>query len=524
MPFVEGFALSKRYLVSLVVVLLTAISVVAYLSHLSYRADTRRIRQTFHAEVVHHALVLGREIQLALQGLEMVAVRFEDRYPANEEEFTRQVRSVLAVQPYLSSVAWAPRISARGRAPMECRHRPDGTAPWLVERDEAGRWTESGSRAFYIPLEYVEGRAPDQMVTSCDLASDSEYLQRLERAAESQSMTALSAADNELVLAHPLYWSWSKAAEEREQHLYAYLIGTFRLQPLFETLLAKQSEQGVHLEVVDQTDFHEIRLYEAPDTLSEHWQAGWTVNVALADGVPGGRHWWVRARPSKDYIDRRRRPMPWLILVTGLTLTALWTVYLYLPIQRARSLKRRHDAMESLVLTDSLTGLSNRRHFDDYLASEWARAKREGQCLGIILIDIDCFKAYNDHYGHLAGDRCLRQVAAGLKTVPQRPGDLVARYGGEEFVIVLPNTSDAESVAERCRSKIEWLQIPHDFSEAARVVTISVGVSIVRPGEAVTLKGALAEADQALYQAKHAGRNRVVKWSGAQYPVVELQG
>lgn len=503
--------MSKRYLVSMAMVMLFAIFVVAYLSHLSYRADTRRIRQNFHSEVRHHALILSREIQLALQSVEMAAVRFEDQYPTNEGEFARQVRSVLTVQPYLSSVAWAPRITARGRAPLERRHRRDGTASWMVERDEAGRLKEAGNRPIYIPLEYVEGRAPDQMVAGYDLASNSEYLQQLERAADSESMTALMAADNELVLAYPLYWGWSKAGEERERHLYAYLIGFFRFQSLFETLLASQSEYGIHLEVVDQTDFQEIRLYEASGASVDRWQSGWTVNVALTEGVPGGRHWWVRGRPSKAYIDHRRRSMPWLILTTGLTLITIWAAYLYLPLRRVRSLQKRQGVMESLMLTDSLTGLSNRRHFDDYIATEWARAAREGYCLGLILIDIDYFKAYNDHYGHLAGDRCLRQVATGLKSVPQRPGDMVARYGGEEFIIVLPNTADAESVAEHCRSKIEWLQIPHDFSEVAHVVTISLGVCIVHPGEAVSIRGALADADQALYRAKSAGRNRVVE-------------
>jgi diguanylate cyclase (GGDEF)-like protein/PAS domain S-box-containing protein len=171
--------------------------------------------------------------------------------------------------------------------------------------------------------------------------------------------------------------------------------------------------------------------------------------------------------------------------------------------------------LRALAGQDGLTGLANRRTFDDTLAHEYRRAKRERRNFALIMIDVDWFKAFNDRYGHLAGDDCLRKVGAVLSSVLQRPGDLAARYGGEEFVALLPHTDEigAASVAERVRQAVLELAIRHDAG-ACGVVTISAGVAglneIGRDSEAEAL---LRAADQALYCAKRTGRNIVVRAS-----------
>ncbi len=169
------------------------------------------------------------------------------------------------------------------------------------------------------------------------------------------------------------------------------------------------------------------------------------------------------------------------------------------------------ERLELLSRQDSLTGIPNRRHFDEMLEVEWRRAYRAGSTLCLILLDIDCFKRYNDAYGHLRGDECLKQVANVLREATTHAGDVAARYGGEEFVVLLPATDidGAEGVAERLRAAVEGLGIPHKYSVTAPVVTISVGVGLAEGDRDESPAALIAAADEALYLAKHEGRNLV---------------
>ena len=166
--------------------------------------------------------------------------------------------------------------------------------------------------------------------------------------------------------------------------------------------------------------------------------------------------------------------------------------------------------LERLASQDALTGLANRRAFDEGLEAEWRRCQRAGQMLSVIMIDVDHFKTYNDTYGHPQGDACLRSVGSVLAGVAARTGDLAARYGGEEFAVVLPGTNaiGARVVAERIRAAISALNIPHTDSSAAEHVTVSVG-AVSADASKLAPNVLLLAADQALYAAKTLGRNRV---------------
>ncbi|HJU99628.1 MAG TPA: diguanylate cyclase [Burkholderiaceae bacterium] len=179
--------------------------------------------------------------------------------------------------------------------------------------------------------------------------------------------------------------------------------------------------------------------------------------------------------------------------------------------ERTAQLEEANAQLAALAVTDGLTGLANRRHFDEVLRNEWARARRAGQPLAVVMIDVDYFKRYNDCYGHQRGDDCLMRVAQALRGGARRAADLVARYGGEEFAIVLPNAGPAEAVevGQALRAAVEQLAIAHEEAPGA-LVTISVGVACAE-GHAVASTDALLRlADAALYRAKHMGRNRVV--------------
>jgi len=185
-------------------------------------------------------------------------------------------------------------------------------------------------------------------------------------------------------------------------------------------------------------------------------------------------------------------------------------------LETSRELAAANRELENLSRQDGLTGIANRRYFDSYLVTEVKRASRERQPLSLILADVDHFKAYNDFYGHQAGDDCLRQVASALRSVGRRPADLAARYGGEEFAIVLPATAmeGAVDVAKSLIRAIEGMSIPHARSGVSPSISLSQGIASLIPVQDTKPENVIELADQALYQAKQQGRNRYVVSTG----------
>lgn len=186
--------------------------------------------------------------------------------------------------------------------------------------------------------------------------------------------------------------------------------------------------------------------------------------------------------------------------------------YFVLVLRDATPQREMETQLRRLVLLDALTGVNNRRAFDERFEQEFLRAARGHGSLGLLMVDVDFFKLYNDAYGHQAGDKCLRQIAQALTATLKRPSDFVARYGGEEFAVLLP---DAEmdgtlAAAQLLLARVRELALPHSGSTVGEIVTISIGAAVAKPPVRGQLENFMALADQRLYQAKRAGRNRVI--------------
>jgi diguanylate cyclase (GGDEF)-like protein len=216
--------------------------------------------------------------------------------------------------------------------------------------------------------------------------------------------------------------------------------------------------------------------------------------------------WWLSLYGAPLTPEQVYFGLLWIVLGNGLGFAAANALQRGQRIQYAQKL-----VMQQLLATDALTGIANRRSFDDALAREWRRSARIGRPLSLLMIDVDHFKAYNDRFGHQAGDACLRRVARVLVDCIARPDAVVARYGGEEFVCLLPGMDQrgAVKMARRVAAAIDRAAVPHPTSPDSDRVTVSIGVATADAfhGDEATL---LALADQLLYAAKNGGRNRTV--------------
>lgn len=348
----------------------------------------------------------------------------------------------------------------------------------LVQRLADGRW-----------INIYETRTPENYVVAVrlDITDLIEQRQALEAAqdAAQQARQLLQDAVESLPEGFALFDAEDKLVVCNAQYRRLYPISAPMIVPgsTFEQIARYGAERGQYLDAVGNEE------QWLAQRVADHQAAQHSVLQRLPDGR------WVQA-------DERRTPQGGIAGVrTDVTLL----------VRKEQELAAANAQLALLSNTDGVTGIGNRRRFDERLAIEWARCGRHQMPLSVILIDIDHFKLYNDHYGHLAGDECLRKVAQLLQAMTRRADEVAARYGGEEFVLLLPDVplADATVVAQRCMDSLRDAALDHPRSPTAPVLTLSMGIASVVPRAGTGSDTLVQAADAALYRAKNGGRNRL---------------
>lgn len=480
---------------ALLAVILACLALSAMVAASFYCQERRETLAGFAAEVDALGRLLHEDLCLHLEALYLLKALFDGSTVVDNAEFQRVADETLQRHGDILALGWVPR-EAQGAA-------------------EAS-----------FPLHYLAAGPRRSDLLGVDLArvpAIGAVLQAARTQGELQATALLPFFGEEpqlrgMLALLPTYHHG--ALDGATPTLRGFVIGIVPVGELLASQLWQHPIADIDLTLLDNTADPAQRIlyrHQPPSRSS----ASATAHLAPLPAV-AGRQLSLRAQPTDQYLARHTSRVPHLIMLSGFLFTLLLGAYLRMLVVRSaeieqlveartRKLHEANDKLANLSMTDGLTGIANRRNFDSHLEVEWKRGIRQRQPLTLMLIDIDCFKAYNDHYGHLQGDRCLRQVARVLNEQTCRPRDLAARYGGEEFALILPHTDHAaQALGEQCRAAVAALAIPHTASFIAGCVTVSVGIASLLPQRGSQPAELIGRADQALYQAKRSGRNRVM--------------
>lgn len=487
------------------------------------------IRVQLKGEMKELSYQVSRELFINFESLYVMQGLFTGSSSVSAEEFGRVAEGTLSRHPELHYLQWAPLVYQRDRERFEQAQKLIDPRYAIQELSDKGRWITAAVRGHHYPVVYQADKGMTQVRPGFDLASNSALLAAINKAAESSDLAAsepmeLKAdgmAGKRVLAVLPVY---EPLAGGQAGELKGVIAGQFTLNRLVQEALMGGQSSGLHIALLDMATLQEkgsdqallfVRQPVTPPVMD--MQQRYMINDV------GGRNWQLVVAPSEGYMNERKSELAYVVMMAGMMITGLLAGYLrmlskrsfeieFVAEERNHALQQANKKLAHLSQTDGLTQISNRRFFDESFVQEWKRTKREKQPISLVLFDLDFFKQYNDQYGHLQGDECLRSIAELVASVINRPGDLFARFGGEEFILLLPNTPEAGAlkIADQCRELVESLSIPHHKSTISDVVTISVGVCSMVPEGGVTEHDMLDLTDQALYCAKDRGRNQVV--------------
>ncbi len=509
-------------------ILVAGILLTVYTANNIYQRDLRGALLQLETDVQQYAANLTSETERSLTLLSTLK-SFLSVSRIRRNAFYSIADDAMQRYEQLQGVAWVPYVRHDYRDEFEMFQQKHDPGFEFKQRQGEG-FIRAPDREFYLPVYYQRSRTNDFMGNGLDLAIGplANELELLEEGAEDQFIVDMmpsydSTLSGEMDVEHfmtvvmPVY----KKANGQGQLFRGFLIGAIRVGSLQQFFLAEQQYQHIDLVVADVTsDKSTIILIINEDVdgdppLEEY-------EYITRQTTIGDRILEFTAMPTAHYLQLVSSKSWVLAVVMGLIINLLITAYIYslrsrndtvqqLVTLKTRELEAVNNKLSRLSRTDSLTQLANRRYFDEYLAIEWNRARRDKRAMTLILGDVDYFKPYNDFYGHVEGDLCLQQVALSFRSCFTRSSDLVARYGGEEFAAILPGTELTDkALLDKCGEVIEGLNIEHKKSQVSDYITMSFGACTLIPSDSLSVEDIIKTADKALYRAKMEGRNRSV--------------
>ncbi len=513
--------LSKNFLLFIIIIEVVLSSIFGMYI---YNEESSQIKSKFKKDVDDKISILGMELLLKNEALYSLKGLFDNSDLVTYNEFITLSKQILKRHHTIKALEWAPKIIDDERQFYEALMKKDFPLFEITQIDQKSKKLKRREISnSYFPILYVEPIKGNEQALGFDLASEENRQKLLKQSARKNTLSSSSLIN--LVQNHhnkkgflsvlPVYEKKSLTEKSRLKNILGFVIAVFDIEPLITNAIHKTHTDGIIFLIYDITDKKKQLIYK---TQIKNAKPKDSYKYDKTLEKYDGRIWEIVAYPTEEYINQRRTVLPSMIILISIVFILFTTFYINLIIQRNKQIERKvqqrtkelneaNKKLKEISRTDPLTNIANRRFFNEIIHTEWNRAIREKTTISLMLIDVDYFKLFNDKYGHIEGDNCLKQVAMSLKTSLNRSSDFLARYGGEEFVIILPNTNDANVVAQICKKNIENLEIIHELSEISKYVTISIGITSISPDINSSLTSFINQADKALYEAKAKGRN-----------------
>ena len=513
--FRDGF-LRYRVASVTVIVLGVALSVAAFFAIGSNERDV--VRLTFEQRAQNHVAAINLAMERGLESVENSGALFDSGNEITSAQFQAFGARALARNPALKAVAWTPLVPANMRRAFEAAAQKDQPGYRVKELNAQFKLVLAGERDEYFPILYsVDRDGPSQSPYGMDRLSVANSRDGLERSRTSGATTSSGRirittgqfqGEMGVGLSRPVYRRGVAldTAEQRSRNLLGFTISIVVIRDLIDNVLKRIGSEGIRVVLYDESARESERFLAVwPDIAQKDPALDERQAPALqrrAEFTVGDRNWVAVMTPEAGRFSTGASWRAWTVAGTGLLFTLLLAVYV-------ESARRHARSIHEQAITDSLTGLHNRRYLWELLKREFARARRNRTTIAAVMIDIDHFKRINDNFGHEAGDLVIAELGALFKR-SVRGSDVACRYGGEEFALVLPEISieNARRKAETLRQGVKSLALEQRGTPLGPI-SISLGVAVF-PIHAEDAESLFRRADQALYEAKNAGRDRVV--------------
>lgn len=488
-----------------------------------YSLETQSIQKNFQQDINEKVHRLEATIDAKLEVINSLKLLFDSSEQVKPKEFQQFTHNLLARHKDIQALEWVPKVKHADRVTFIRQRQQDYPAFEITQQVSQGKMVRAQKRAEYFPVSFLEPFAGNELALGFDLASDATRKRAITLATDTgmvQSTTNLTLVQEQedqkgFITFIPVYQDQPNTLDSRRQRLQGLVLGVFRISDLVNGAIQPGAVDAINLQLMDTSnpeDIPYVRQSRLGQPMPEHEYRFDLKPIA-------GQQWTIAATPSNVYFNEKRSGLPWAVFWVGLVFTVLTEAYVLFILRqskmvetvvrdRTKELEEANKKLSLISTTDELTHIANRRHFEDCLDKEWKRAIREQTPMTLFLINLDFFRQFNEGYGFVAGDDCLKKIATQLASLLKRPADLVARFEGETFALLLPNTANAEPLAQRCIESVEALKIKHIYSPISEYVTVSIGVGFVRPAHDIPMTKLVDKATKALLQAKDAGRNQ----------------